>query len=129
MECVRKTASLSLCEFLDEAQLEVSDDQEDEGHDSQSQVILPQTPGWIIDALILQELLAWGTTATRQKTRETWVSGAQVLQDHLQLDGKSFLHRNMVYFSFISIALYTKQFHGNRLNQRCKLGKSAVKQR
>jgi len=36
---------LRLCEFLDEAQLEVSNYQENEGHDCQSQVILPQTPG------------------------------------------------------------------------------------
>ncbi len=44
-ECERKNMSLCLGEFPDEAQLEVSDDEEDESHDSQSQMILPQTPG------------------------------------------------------------------------------------
>ncbi len=44
-KCMKKNMSLCLGEFLDEAQLEVSNDEEDEGHDSQSQMILPQTPG------------------------------------------------------------------------------------
>ncbi len=44
-KCMKKTANLCLGEFIDEAQLEVSDDEEDESHDSQSQMILPQTPG------------------------------------------------------------------------------------
>ncbi len=64
-ECVRKNMSLCLGEFPDEAQLEVSDDEEDEGHDSQSQMILPQTPGWVIDALFAQKVLTGRTAAMR----------------------------------------------------------------
>ncbi len=58
--------SLCLGEFLDEAQLEVSDDEEDESHDSQSQMILPQTPGWVIDALFIQKVLTCGAAVMRK---------------------------------------------------------------
>ncbi len=64
-KCMKKNMSLCLGEFLDEAQLEVSNDEEDEGHDSQSQMILPQTPGWIIDALFAQKVLTCGAAAMR----------------------------------------------------------------
>ncbi len=55
-----------LGEFIDEAQLEVSNDEEDESHDSQSQMILPQTPGWVIDALFTQKLLTCGAAVMRK---------------------------------------------------------------
>lgn len=45
---------MSSGELLDEAQFEVGDGEEAEDHDDQSQVVLPQTPGGVVDALLLQ---------------------------------------------------------------------------
>lgn len=42
-----------LGEFLDETQLEVSDEEEDDGHDAKSHVVLPQAPGGGIHSLLL----------------------------------------------------------------------------
>lgn len=54
-----------LGELPDEAQFEVSDGEEDGGHDGQSQVVLPETPGGVIHTLLLQKLLPC-TPAHRQ---------------------------------------------------------------
>ena len=45
-----------LGELPDEAQFEVSDGEEDDDHDAQSQVVLPEAPGGGFYTLILQEL-------------------------------------------------------------------------
>lgn len=44
-------------ELSDESEFEIGDDEEEGGHDSQSQVVLPQAPGAGLDALVVQELL------------------------------------------------------------------------
>lgn len=46
-----------LSELPDEAQLQVRDGEEDDGHDAQSQVVLPEPPGVVQDPLLVQELL------------------------------------------------------------------------
>ncbi len=78
--------SLCLGEFLDEAQLEVSDDEEDEGHDSQSQMILPQTPGWVINALFAQKVLTCGAAAMRND--ENMIKSSYVCVYWVTVEGK-----------------------------------------
>lgn len=56
-------------ELLDEAQFEVGDGEEAEDHDDQSQVVLPQTPGGVIDALLLQ---VGFPRAPGRKNRRLW---------------------------------------------------------
>lgn len=58
---------MCLCEFLDEAQFEIRNDQEDGDHDDQSQMILPQTPGRKINALIVQKLISCRTSEMIRK--------------------------------------------------------------
>lgn len=53
-----------LCKFLDEAQFQVCDAQEYDGHAAQSHVILPHAPGGVIDALLRQKFLSSCTAGT-----------------------------------------------------------------
>lgn len=55
---------MCLCKFLDEAQFQVCDGQEYDGHAAQSHDILPRAPGGVIDALLHQKLLSSRTTGT-----------------------------------------------------------------
>lgn len=56
----------TLGKLLDEAQLEVCNGEEADGHDSQSQVVLPETPGGVIHPLLLQKFLPSPTPDTTQ---------------------------------------------------------------
>lgn len=47
----------ALGELPDETQLEIRDGEEDDSHDAKSHVVLPQPPGGVIHALLLQKLL------------------------------------------------------------------------
>lgn len=46
-----------LSELPDEAQFKVSNGEEDEGHDAQGQVVLPEPPGVVQHPLLVQKLL------------------------------------------------------------------------
>lgn len=56
-----------LGELPDEAQFEIRDGKEAEGHDDQSHVVLPKAPGGVIHALLLQVLLPRAAAHTVQR--------------------------------------------------------------
>lgn len=61
-----KTQIQILGELLDESELQICDDEEDDHHDSQSHVILPQTPGAVFYPQVVQILLS-GTSAIKAR--------------------------------------------------------------
>lgn len=56
-----------LGELLDEAQFQVSYDEEADRHDEQGQVVLPHAPEGVFDALLLQNLLPRVTAGNKNK--------------------------------------------------------------
>lgn len=54
-----------LSKFLDEAEFEVGDNEENDRHDGQCHVILPQTPGGVLDSLVVKILLSFTPETTR----------------------------------------------------------------
>lgn len=57
-----------LSEFLDVAELQVGDDEEYHHHNSQSYVVLPQAPGAVLDAQVVQVLLSTTPERTQVQT-------------------------------------------------------------
>lgn len=55
---------MCLCKFLNQAQFQVRDAQEDDDHAAQSHDILPHAPGGELDALLHQKILPGGTAGT-----------------------------------------------------------------
>ena len=56
-------------ELLDEAQFEIGDEEEEDGHDCHGKVVLPEIPVGVADPQVLQVLLTCTPASTRPVNR------------------------------------------------------------
>lgn len=112
----------ALGEFPDETQLEVSDGEEDDHHDAKSHVVLPQPPGGVIHALLLQKLLSCAsahksspavTTEATARAKNTRRTHGESSYQPTELDFLKWWGHNWATTDCPSTRSYLRQSYGN----------------